>query len=128
MTFPDLDEKKAMGYDQDMRGIAMRYVAGKDNLVAENLAKWSQLHDKKVKEMWGDCVAFILKDVLPLLRHRLEGMQGRKERGEETYYKYDPPIYNWGRIPIDEAISRQKALIERCEGTVIEPPVGKEKD
>lgn len=148
--YPDLEERKAMGYQQDVRGIAERYLYGKDELVAKNLSQWPALHGHSVEEMWGDAVAYLLKKVLPGLRQRLIGLEKKKAMGKETYYEYGLwrlschdcgyegapyPLPNecpkclssnikktQGRIPIDDAIARWKYLIKRAEGTVIEPP------
>ncbi|MBA7581395.1 hypothetical protein ES708_23297 [subsurface metagenome] len=113
-----LQDRIEVVYQQDVRGIAERYLNGNTELAASSLKKWAPLYDKTIEEMWADAVTYLLQKVLPGLRFKVLGVEETKKWGKETYYRY-----GWGVIPVDEAIKRYEALVIRCEGIVIEPPV-----
>lgn len=100
-------------YQQDVEGIAGRYLDGKDELVAKNLKAWAEDYDVDPVAMWAD-VLIILKSWLSSQQRLYAHILKEKERGKTTFYKF-----GWGLLPIDEAVAKQKARLERCENPVM---------
>jgi hypothetical protein len=112
-----VEQKQGKQYAQDVQGIAGNILRGQYDVAENRLDKWSKLW----AEIWGievyeartriegDVTAEV-KKTLPSQQHELRSIKKWKSYGKETYYKF-----GWGILPIDEAIARQEAVIQRIE-------------
>jgi hypothetical protein len=118
----DVERKRMRQYRQNVMGIGGRFLDGKDALVAKNLKKWPPIYDKTTEEMWADVTAY-LAETLPDLMQEQRTIEKHKRWGKETYYNF---TLARRKLPIDEALEKIKARIERCKSAPVKAPVGEE--